>query len=123
MENNKLEITAIMKIPRGKLKEFKQLAAETIRVTHEKDTGTIKYDIFINSDETESEIRMVYENLEAFLEHSVNLSEILEKIYIDFPVDHVNIYGQPSPELLEALKGVDIRVYSFSLGLEEFIEN
>ncbi|MFW9821196.1 MAG: hypothetical protein ACFFE5_16450 [Candidatus Thorarchaeota archaeon] len=123
MENNKLEISAIMKIPRGKLKEFKQLAAETIRVTQEKDTGTIRYDIFINSDETESEIRMVYENLEAFFEHSVNLSETLEKVYIDFPIDHVNIYCQPSPELLEALKGVDIRVYSFFQGLEELIEH
>ncbi|MFX1553833.1 MAG: hypothetical protein ACFFBV_07880 [Promethearchaeota archaeon] len=123
MENNKLEISAIMNIPKGKLEEFKQLAAETIRVTHEKDTGTIKFDIFINSDETESEIRMIYENSEACLDHTVNLSETLEKAYIDFPIDHVNIYGQPSPELLEALKGVDIRVYSFSQGLEELIEN
>ncbi|MFW9867443.1 MAG: hypothetical protein ACFFEN_15210 [Candidatus Thorarchaeota archaeon] len=123
MENSKLEISAIMKIPKGKLEEFKQFAAETIRVTHEKDTGTIKFDIFINIDETESEIRMVYENLEAFLDHTVHLSETLEKAYTDFPIDHVNIYGQPSPELLEALKGVDIRVYSFSQGLEEIIKN
>jgi len=120
--NNKLEISAIMKIPKGKLEEFKQLAAETIRLIHERDTGTLKYDIFISSDETECEVRQNYRSSEAVLEHMANLSETLEKAYIDFPIDHVNIYGDPSPELLEAVKGIDIGVYSFSQGLEEKIE-
>jgi len=120
--NNKLEISAIMKIPKGKLEEFKELAAETIRLSKERDTGTLKYDIFISKDETESEVREEYKNSEAVLEHMVNLSETLEKVFIDFPIDHVNIYGDPSPELLEAVKGVDIRIYSFSQGLEEKIE-
>ena len=116
--NNKLEISAIMKIPKGKLDEFKELAAEIIRLSKEKDTGLLKYDIFISSDETESEIREEYKNSEALLEHMVNLRETLEKAFIDFPVDHVNIYGNPSQELLEAFKGFDIRVYTFSQGLK-----
>jgi hypothetical protein len=37
-------------------------------------------------------------------------------------VDHVNVYGDPSPELLEAGKRFDLKVYSFSQGLEEMIE-
>lgn len=119
--NNKLEISAIMKIPKGKLDEFKELAAEIIRLSKEKDTGLLKYDIFISSDETESEIREEYKNSEALLEHMVNLRETLEEAFIDFPVDHVNIYGNPSPELLEAVKGMDVRLYSFSQGLEETI--
>jgi len=120
--NNKLEISAIMKIPKGKLEEFKELAAESIRLSKERDTGTLKYDIYINSDETECEVREEYKNSEAVLEHMVNLSETLENAFIDFPIVHVNIYGDPSPELLEAVKGIDIRVYSFSQGLEEKIE-
>ena len=123
MENiNKLELSAIMKIPKGKLEEFKKLAAETIRLTHERDTGTLKYDIFISSDETECEIREEYKNSEAVLEHMVNLSDVQEKFFSEFSIDHLNIYGDPSPELLEAAKGFDIRVYSFSQGLEEIIE-
>jgi hypothetical protein len=51
-----------------------------------------------------------------------NLRETLKKAYIDFPIDHVNIYGNPSPELLEAVKGINIGLYSFSQGLEEKIE-
>jgi len=123
MQNNKkLEISAIMKIPKGKLKEFKELAAETIRVTHERDTGTLKYDIFISSDKTESVVIEEYKNSKAVLEHMVNLNETLKNAFIDFPIDHLNIYGDPSPELLDALKRFDIRVYSFSQGLEEKLE-
>ena len=120
--NNKLEISAVMKIPKGKLEEFKELAAESIRLSKEKDTGTLKYDIYISSDETEGEVREEYKNSEAVLEHMVNLSETLEKTSIDFPIVHVNIYGDPSPELLEAAKDINIRVYSFAQGLEEKIE-
>ena len=120
--NNNIEISAIMKIPKGKLEEFKELAVETIRLSKERDTGTFKYDVYISSDETECEVRQEYKNSEAVLEHMANLRETLKKAYIDFPIDHVNIYGDPSPELLEAVKGIDIGVYSFSQGLEEKIE-
>ena len=120
--NNKLEISAVMKIPKGKLEEFKELAAESIRLSKERDTGTLKYDIYISSDETECEIREEYKNSEAVLEHMVNLSEVQEKQFSDFPLVHVNVYGDPSPELLEAVKNFDINVWSFSQGLEEKIE-
>jgi len=120
--NNKLEISAVMKIPKGKLEEFKELAAESIRLSKERDTGTLKYDIYISSDETECEIREEYENSEAVLEHMVNLSEVQEKQFSDFPLVHVSVYGDPSPELLEAVKSFDINVWSFSQGLEEKIE-
>ena len=121
-DNNKLEISAVMKIPKGKLEEFKELAAESIRLSKERDTGTLKYDIYISSDETECEIREEYENSEAVLEHMVNLSEVQEKQFSDFPLVHVSVYGDPSPELLEAVKSFDINVWSFSQGLEEKIE-
>ena len=120
--NNKLEISAVMKIPKGKLEEFKELAAESIRLSKERDTGTLKYDIYISSDETECEIREEYKNSEAVLEHMVNLSEVQEKQFSDFPLVHVSVYGDPSPELLEAVKNFDINVWSFSQGLEEKIE-
>ncbi len=120
--NNNIEISAIMKIPKGKLEEFKELAVETVRLSKERDTGTLKYDVYISSDETECDVRQEYKNSEAVLEHMANLRETLKKAYIDFPIDHVNIYGNPSPELLEAVKGINVGLYSFSQGLEVKIE-
>jgi quinol monooxygenase YgiN len=118
---NKLQINTFMKIPKGKLKLFKQLAAESIRLTSERDTGFIKQDWFISNDQTEGVIREEYKNSEAVLEHMVNMSEIRE-LANNFSINHVNVYGAPSPELLEMTKGVNMRVYSYSLGLEEMIE-
>ena len=118
---NKLQISIIIKIPKGKLELFKQFAAESIRLTSERDTGTLKYDWFISNDQTECEIREEFKNSEAVLEHMVNMSK-LHELYSKFSMDHANVYGDPSPELLEATKGADIRVYSFSQGLDEMIE-
>ncbi len=105
---NKLHVSARMKIRKGKLEGFKQQAAECIRQTKEKDTGTLQYDWFLSSDRTECEIREVYESSEALAE---------------FAYDHtVVLYGDPSPQLLEGARimmpDVKIKVYSFLQGLE-----
>ncbi|MFX0019020.1 MAG: hypothetical protein ACFFAK_15885 [Promethearchaeota archaeon] len=50
-----------------------------------------------------------------------NMSEIRE-LASNFSIDHVNVYGDPSPELLEMTKGANMRVYSFFQGVEEMIE-
>ena len=114
---NKLQISTIFKIPQGKLELFKQFASESIRLTSERDTGTLKQDWFISTDQTEGVIREEYKNSEAVLKHMVNMSELRE-LSSNFSWDHANVYGDPSPELLEATKGADIRVYSFSQGLD-----
>ena len=119
---SKLQVSAFIKIPKGKLEEFKQLAAESVRLISERDMGTLKFDWFLNSDQTECEFREEFKNSEAFLEHMVKTREVQEKMFREFPIDHVNVYGDPSSEILEATKGFDIRLYSYSQGLEEMIE-
>ena len=121
---NKLQISAIIKIPKGKLELFKQLATESIRLASEGDTGILKYDWFISSDQTECEIREEFKNSEALIEHAINLREALENLLSDFPQNHMKLYGDPSPELLKMIKeyNVDTKVYSFFQGLEEMIE-
>lgn len=120
---NKLQISARMKIREEKLEGFKLQAAECIRLTKEKDTGTLQYDWFLTSDGTECEIREVYESSEALVEHKHNLREALRRLFEEFAYDHnVVIYGDPSPQLLEGAKvmmpDVGIKVYSFLQGLE-----
>ena len=52
-----LEVSARMTIRKGKLEGFKQQAAKIIKQTKEKDTKTLRYDWFLNSDQTECEAR------------------------------------------------------------------
>ena len=115
---SKIQVSANIKIPEGKLEEFKQNAIECIKQTKEKDTGTLKYDWFLSSDQTECEIREEYKSSEALIEHMMNHGELLTKVFKDFPLEHLTVYGDPSPQLLEMSKGFNAKLYSFFLGLE-----
>jgi len=118
---NKLEVSARMTVRQGKLEGFKQQAAEIIRQTKEKDTKTLQYDWFLNSDQTECEVREAYEGSEGLIEHRMHIHEALNKLFNEFADGHaVTIYGNPSPKLLElahAEKGVSIKWYPFLNGL------
>jgi len=117
-----LQVSAKMKIREGMLEGFKRQATECIQQAKEKDPGTLQFDWFISTDETECEIREAYETCEAFLAHLSNLSELLRILYEKFASDHsVIIYGYPSPELLAKVKarGVDTKFFSFLRGLNK----
>jgi quinol monooxygenase YgiN len=58
-----LELHAHLKIRPGKLEEFKQQAAECVRVAREVDTRTIRYDWFISHDGTQCEVHEVSREL------------------------------------------------------------
>ena len=115
-----LQVSAKMKIRKDMLEGIKQHANECIQRVREKDPGTIQYDWFISSDNTECEIRETYENSEAFLAHLSNLSDLLHMLYEKFASDHsVAIYGEPSTEVLENAKArrIEVKVFSFLKGL------
>jgi quinol monooxygenase YgiN len=119
---SQLEVSARMTIRKGKLEGFKQQAAECIRQTREKDTKTLRYEWFLNSDETECEIREVYESSEGLVEHRMHIGEALDKLFSEFADDHaVSVYGEPSPQLVEMAKRMpqgSVKWYSFLQGLE-----
>ena len=120
--SKKIQVSARMKIRKGKLEGFKQQAAVCISQVKEKDPGTLQYDWFLNSDKTECEIREAYKSSEDLLAHVVNLREPLGVLFDQYATDHsVVIYGDPSPELIQnatKMKGVGVKTYSFLRGLD-----
>ena len=117
---SKIQVSAKMKIREGMLDGFKRQATECISQVKQKDLGTLQYDWFISSDNTECEIRETYENSDALLAHVENLREPLRILFKQFATDHsVVIYGDPSARLLEnaKLRGVNFKSYSFLQGL------
>ena len=116
--SSKLQLSATFKIPEGKLEEFKQQATECMNLAKEKDTGTLKHDWFLSSDQTECEIREEYKSSEAIIEHSINLGGTLQKLITDFPPERFAVYGDPSPQLLEMMKGINAKLYSLFQGLD-----
>ena len=50
---NELQCIARLKIHYGKLDEFKRLAARCMELVRTKDTETLQYELYFNSDNTE----------------------------------------------------------------------
>jgi quinol monooxygenase YgiN len=72
---SKIQASAIIIIPNGKLEEFKRAAIEYIKEVKEKDKGTLQSEWFISNDNSECEIRETWESSDAVLEHQANLAE------------------------------------------------
>ena len=117
---SKIQASAKIKIPDGKLEEFKQAAREYINEVKQKDKGTLQSDWFISNDNSECEIRETWESTEAALQHQHNLAEFSMEFFGKFDVPYlVTVYGDVSPEVLgNARAGVEVKVYSFLTGLE-----
>jgi quinol monooxygenase YgiN len=96
------EVSARMRVREGQLDGFKKQAGECIRLTREKDTGTLRYDWFLSEDASECEIREAYVDADAFLEHRVHIGDALKKLFREFADAHnVTVYGEPSQKLVD----------------------
>ena len=101
---------ARLKVRDGQLEGFKQQAAEMMRQTREKDTGTLAYDWFVSTDGTQCEVREVYVDADALVDHAAHVFEARQAMFAEFADDHrMTFYGEPSERLLEVVKkfGVD----------------
>ena len=115
---SKLQASAKMKIREGMLEALKKHAAKSIEQA-KRNTETLQFDWFINSDGTECEIREIFASSEAALAHLSVLREWSVTLFVDLVSSHsVTIYGAPSPELLEKVKegGTDVKVFSILAG-------
>ena len=112
----KIQVTARLKIHEGKFEEFKEWAKECMTSTKSKDTGTLQYDWFLNTDQTECIARESYSDSNAVLEHVGNLGEIFGRVS-EIGDLSLEVYGNPSEELIAATAEMDIVTYSFYQGL------
>ncbi len=109
------EARARLKVRDGKLEEFKRQAAEIMRQTREKDTGTLAYDWYLSSDGTECEVREAYVDADALIDHAFHVRDARDLLYAESAYDHrMTFYGEPSPRLLELTNriGVDVTLFT-----------
>ncbi len=92
---SQFEVRARLKVRDGQLEGFKQQAAELMRQTKEKDTGTLAYDWFVSEDGTECEVREAYVDADALIDHAFHVREAREKLYAEFAYDHHGVLQRP----------------------------
>jgi quinol monooxygenase YgiN len=113
---SRFEARAHLKVREGQLEGFKRQAAEMMRVTREKDTGTLAYDWFLSKDGTECQVRETYVDPDALVEHALNVREAREAMFAEFAYDHkMTFYGDPSPRLLALVDKVGVDATWFTL--------
>jgi quinol monooxygenase YgiN len=113
---SQFEVRARLKVRDGQLEGFKRQAAEMMRQTREKDTGTLAYDWFLSEDGTTCEVREAYVDADALVEHAINVREAREAMFAEFADDHkMAFYGDPSPRLVELVNRAGVDVTSFTL--------
>jgi len=118
---SQFEARAHLKVRDGQLEGFKRQAAEMMRVTREKDTGTLAYDWFLSKDGTECEVHETYVNADALVEHALNVREARAAMFAQFAHDHkMAFYGEPSPRLIALANkiGVDAEWFTPLQALE-----
>jgi len=107
---NELQCVATLKIHDGKLDEFRRLAPKCAELVRTKDTGTLQYEFYFNSDNTECLVFERYRNSQALLDHHKNLGDTMAAI-LQTCSGSGEICGTPSPELIEQLKDSPVQVH------------
>ena len=77
---NELQCVATLKIHDGKLDEFRRLAPKCAELARINDTGTLQYELYVNSDHTECLVFERYRNSQARLDHHKNLGDTMAAI-------------------------------------------
>jgi quinol monooxygenase YgiN len=113
---SQFEVRARLKVRDGKLDEFKRQAAEMMRQTREKDTGTLVYDWFLSEDGTECEVREAYDDPDALVDHAFHVREARDALFAGSAYDHkMAFYGDPSPRLVALVDKIGVNVTWFTV--------
>jgi quinol monooxygenase YgiN len=113
---SEFEVRARLKVRDGQLEGFKQQAAEMMRQTREKDTGTLAYDWFLTEDGTQCEVREAYVAADALVDHAFHVHEARDVMFEEFAYDHkMAFYGETSPRLDEFVDKIRVDVARFTL--------
>jgi len=107
---NEIRLIARLKIHPGKFDELEEVVSECIRLTREKDRGTLQYDFYLSEDWSECTVLENYRDSAAVLEHLHHLAPAIEKI-MGLGEMTFEVYGNPTPELRAALEDESTRFF------------
>jgi quinol monooxygenase YgiN len=108
---SELQGIARFKFHEGKLDEFKRLSARAMEIARTRDTGTLRYEIYLNDDQSECIVLERYRDSEALIEHGAHLGELAPAILATGSVTSACL-GKPSAELKALLAGSPVQLFT-----------
>jgi quinol monooxygenase YgiN len=101
---------ARFKFHEGKREEYLRLSDQARDIVRTKDSGTLGYDLYLNSDQSECMVIERYRDSEAAIEHAANLGHLFAAVLATVSVVHGELLGEPSAELRAKLAGSEVPV-------------
>src|SRR6266508_5995918 len=95
---SEIQGVARFKFHEGKVEEFKRLSAQVMDIVRAKDTGTLRYEIYFNDDQSECVVYERYRDSEAVIEHATHVGGLTEAIFATGSVSG-ELLGQSGIEL------------------------
>lgn len=96
----------------GRVEDFKRLSGLCMQIVQERDTGTLRYDIFLNADESEALVVEEYANTAALMEHLAHIGDDLSAAILATASVHGELLGDLSEELIEQLRGGPVQPFA-----------
>ena len=99
---------ARFKFLEGKREEYLRLSDQATEIVRATEPGTLGYDLYLNSDQSECMIVERYRDSEAAMAHAANLGHLFDAVLATVSVVHGELLGEPSDELRAKLAGSDV---------------
>jgi len=101
---------ARFKFHEGKVEEFKRMSAQVMDIVRVKDTGTLRYEIYFNDDQSECVVYERYRDSEAVIEHAAHVAGLMGAIFATGSVSG-ELLGEPSAELAAMTAGSGVSLF------------
>ncbi|MBT3383191.1 MAG: hypothetical protein HN778_14175 [Prolixibacteraceae bacterium] len=113
-----IHLTAKFHIQEGETEKFKSIAEQCVAVVQEKEKGKTcsQYDWYFNTDGSKCHVLESYADSAALMIHMGNVGELLGQL-LQISTLTGDIYGNLSEEVQNSLQGLDVKSYSYFLGI------
>ena len=110
--NTEIRIVGEFTIAEGKTDAFKELIRTAIERVRSNEPDTLTYEFYFSDDETKCHALELYRNSQAVLTHIEDVGELLPKILAVAQIASVDIYGNATGELKEALASFGAKFFT-----------
>jgi hydroxylamine reductase (hybrid-cluster protein) len=111
-----IQYTLEWTIKSGGLEAFKELVNTVIKLVHDNEPEMKGYQWYFNDDESKCYTAEWQTSSESLMAHLQNVGEVLPKLLQHADITRFEVFGDPSPQALEAVKGLGAVIFKYFNG-------
>ncbi|MDH3671731.1 MAG: antibiotic biosynthesis monooxygenase [Gammaproteobacteria bacterium] len=112
-----IRVVAEVEIKRGRVDEFKTIAAEVIQRVEANEPRTWTYEWYLNEDESKCYVLEHYADSAATMAHMENVGPLLDRFFETCSIDNLSLFGEVSAEVREAFAALNPSVFEHWSGV------